>query len=286
MRAKRIAGLAVLGALAWGASPAAASHGRPSVAALQVALRAEGLYGGSIDGIRGPATRGAVARFQMREGLGVDGIAGPRTRRALGRRGRPRIGSRPLRTGHRGWDVAALQFSLAEHGFPSGPIDGGLGPRTGAALRRFQAWARIGADGIAGPGTRRALRRRPPRSVLRFLAPVGGRIGDRFGPRGVGLHSGVDYPVGYGTGVGAAGRGCVVSAGWDPGGYGNLVVIRHRFGMTTWYAHLASISVSPGRCVVAGNRIGTVGATGHATGPHLHFEMRLRGAVVDPLTGL
>ena len=286
MSAKRIAGLAVLGALAWGANPAAASHGRPSVAALQVALRAEGLYGGWIDGIRGPATRRAVARFQLRAGIGVDGIAGPRTRRALGRRGRPRIGSRPLRTGHRGWDVAALQFSLAEHGFPSGPIDGGLGPRTAAALRRFQAWARIGVDGVAGPGTRRALRRRPPRSVLRFLAPVGGGIGDRFGPRGVGLHSGVDYPVAYGTGVGAAGRGCVVSAGYDAGGYGNLVVIRHRFGMTTWYAHLASISVSPGRCVVAGNRIGTVGATGHAIGPHLHFEMRLRGAVVDPLTGL
>jgi murein DD-endopeptidase MepM/ murein hydrolase activator NlpD len=84
----------------------------------------------------------------------------------------------------------------------------------------------------------------------------------------------------------AAGRGCVVSAGWDPGGYGNLVVIAHRLGMTSWYAHLSSIDVRPGRCLVAGVRIGSVGSTGWSTGPHLHFELRLRGAAVDPLSGL
>jgi murein DD-endopeptidase MepM/ murein hydrolase activator NlpD len=56
--------------------------------------------------------------------------------------------------------------------------------------------------------------------------------------------------------------------------------------MTSWYAHLASIDVGVGACVVAGNRIGTVGATGRATGPHLHFELRLRDAAIDPLSGL
>lgn len=270
-----------------GAAPAAAvAAGRPSVAALQTALRAEGAYSGPTDGIRGPGTRAGIARFQIRKGIGADGVAGPRTRRALGRRGRPRIGSRPIRLGMRGWDVAALQFALEVHGFPNGPVDGGFGPRGVRALRRFQRWARLGADGVAGPGTMRALRRRPARSVLRFLAPVGGRIGDRYGPRGMTFHPGLDYPRGYGTPVAAAGRGCVVSAGYDAGGYGNLVVIRHRFGMTTWYAHLASIAVARGVCLVAGRRIGTVGATGHATGPHLHFEMRLRGATVNPLTGL
>jgi murein DD-endopeptidase MepM/ murein hydrolase activator NlpD len=269
---------------AW-TSPAAAA-GRPSVAALQVALRAEGVYGGSVDGIKGPGTRRGVRRLQRRKGLAADGIAGRSTRRALGRRGRPAIGSRPIRVGMRGWDVAALQFALAKHGFPSGSVDGGFGARSAGALRRFQAWAHVGADGVAGAATRRALRRPAPRSPLRFLPPVAGRIGDRFGPRGVGLHSGIDYPLPYGTRVAAAGRGCVASAGWDPGGYGNLVVIRHRLGVTTWYAHLSSISVRRGQCVVAGNRIGAIGSTGRSSGPHLHFEIRVRGAVVNPLSGL
>ena len=278
--------LALAALLALAAPPPALAAGRPSVAALQVALRAEGVYGGTVDGIFGPGSRRAVARFQLREGIGADGVPGPRTRRALGRRGRPVIGSRAIRLGMRGWDVAALQFALASHGFPSGPVDGGFGPRADRALRRFQRWAGLPVDGIAGPGTRRALRRAAPPSPLRFLAPVPGRIGDRFGPRGAMLHSGIDYPVPAGTTVRAAGRGCVIGAGWDAGGYGNLVVVRHRLGMTTWYAHLASIAVRRGMCLTAGRRVGTVGATGHASGPHLHFELRLRGAVIDPLTGL
>jgi len=56
--------------------------------------------------------------------------------------------------------------------------------------------------------------------------------------------------------------------------------------VTSWYAHLSSVDVAPGACVVAGDRIGTVGATGRASGPHLHFELRLRGAAIDPLSGL
>jgi murein DD-endopeptidase MepM/ murein hydrolase activator NlpD len=56
--------------------------------------------------------------------------------------------------------------------------------------------------------------------------------------------------------------------------------------MTSWYAHLSSIAVARGTCVVAGVRVGSVGATGLATGPHLHFELRLRGAAVDPAGGL
>ena len=257
-----------------------------NVAALQVALRAEGLYGGSVDGIDGPGTQAAVRRFQARRGLAVDGVAGPRTRRALGRRGRPRLGSRPLVTGARGWDVAALQFLLGRHGFPSGLVDGRLGPRTRAALLRFQRWAGLAADGIAGPGTLRALRRPRPRSVLRFRRPIAAPVGSGFGPRGAMFHTGLDFTAPGGTRVGAAGYGCVVSAGWDPGGYGNLVIVRHRFGMTSWYAHLSSVAVRSGRCLLAGARLGTVGATGRASGPHLHFELRLRGAVVDPRSGL
>ena len=63
-------------------------------------------------------------------------------------------------------------------------------------------------------------------------------------------------------------------------------MIRHRLGMTSWYAHLSRIAVRRGQCVTGGDRIGRVGSTGHSTGPHLHFELRVRGAAVDPLSGL
>jgi peptidoglycan hydrolase-like protein with peptidoglycan-binding domain len=257
-----------------------------NTAALQVALRAKATYSGTVDGILGPATRDGVRRFQARRGLAVDGVAGPRTRHALGWHGRHSLGSRAIGANARGWDVAALQWLLATHGFPSGTFDGELGPRGEAALQRFQAWAGLGADGLAGPATIAALRKPPPRSILRFAWPLQAAVGDGFGPRDNAMHTGIDLPAATGTPVAAAGRGCVSSAGFDAGGYGNLVVIQHRAGMTSWYAHLSRITVKPGQCVVAGNRIGRVGATGRATGPHLHFELRVAGAAVNPLTGL
>src|SRR5206468_12452324 len=109
----RLPGIGVIALALCLAAAAPAAARSANVAALQVALRAERLYGGTVDGIRGPATRLAVRRFQARHGLAVDGVAGPRTRRALGRRGRPRLGRRPLTPGARGWDVAELQFLLA-----------------------------------------------------------------------------------------------------------------------------------------------------------------------------
>jgi murein DD-endopeptidase MepM/ murein hydrolase activator NlpD len=260
----------------------AASAQSADVAALQVALRAHGLYAGTVDGVRGPRTASGVRSFQSRRGLAVDGIAGPATRRALGRRGRPRLGRRVLAAGASGWDVAGLQFLLGRHGFPSGTVDGGLGPRTDAALRRFQAWAGLAADGLAGAATLARLRSVPPASPLVFAPPVAAAVGDRFGPRGNGFHPGLDYPVDYGTTIRAAGRGCVSFAGWDSGGYGNLVIVEHRLGMTSYYAHLSSIRVRSGACVVAGTPVGRAGSTGASTGPHLHFETRLRGAAVPP----
>jgi murein DD-endopeptidase MepM/ murein hydrolase activator NlpD len=267
--------------------PATTAHARTAdTAALQVALGAKHVYGGTVDGIRGPMTREGVRRFQVRRGLVADGIVGPRTRAALGWRGRPRLGRRVIGAGAKGWDVAALQWLLATRGFPSGTFDGRFGARTQAALQRFQAWAGLGADGLAGPATIRAVRRGPARSPLRFAYPINAPVGDGFGPRGNAMHTGLDFPAPSGTPVAAAGRGCVSSAGYDPSGYGNLVVIQHRAGMTSWYAHLSRISVRPGTCVVAGTRIGRVCTTGRSTGPHLHFELRLRGAAIDPRTGL
>jgi peptidoglycan hydrolase-like protein with peptidoglycan-binding domain len=274
--------LAILALLA----ASAAAMGRPSVAALQIGLQAKGVYRGTIDGISGPGTKRAVRALQRRAGLGVDGIAGRRTRKALGRYGRPRLGVRIPRQGHVGWDVSQIQFLLAWHGFPSGSLDGVFGPRTAAAVQRFQRWARLGADGAPGPATLRALATAPPRSPIGLAWPIGIAPSDGFGPRGNRFHTGLDFPADHGARVRAAGSGRVVFAGWDSGGYGNLVVIRHRGRVHSWYAHLTGIGVARGNRVGTGARIGTVGATGHATGPHLHFEVRVRGAAVDPLTAL
>jgi murein DD-endopeptidase MepM/ murein hydrolase activator NlpD len=276
--------LAVAGLVAAVAATAAAA-GVGDVAALQVALRARGVYAGSVDGIDGPATRAGVRAVQRRAGIAVDGVAGPATRRALGWRGRPRVGARPVTSGMRGWDVAATQALLARAGFPSGPFDGVAGPHFAAALTRFQAWAGLGADGVAGPATIARLHGPPPRSPLRFRVPIDAPVGDGFGPRGDRFHTGIDFPAATGTPVAAAGAGCVTFTGFDDG-YGLLVVLGHGQGVTTWYAHLSRIDVGPRACVAAGARVGAVGATGHATGPHLHFEVRLRGAATDPRLAL
>jgi hypothetical protein len=258
----------------------------PNVAALQVALQARGLYAGTIDGVRGPGTTAALRRFQRRARLVVDGILGPQTRRALGRYGRHKFATRLLTNGKTGWDVAALQFALARHGFPSGTFDAGFGTRTDAALRRFQRWAHLGADGVAGPATFGALRRSAPRCPIGLRRPVRSPIGDRFGPRGNRFHAGVDFPAPYGRTVRAAAAGRVVHAGWDSGGYGFLVTVRHTNGVRTMYAHLSRIHVHRNQWVSAGTRVGEVGASGEATGPHLHFEVRVRGAAVNPLPAL
>jgi peptidoglycan hydrolase-like protein with peptidoglycan-binding domain len=281
------AGIALLALVGLLALASGARAGRnANVAALQVGLQARGLYGGTIDGVMGPGTRRAVRTLQRRAGIVVDGIPGPQTKRALGRYARHRLGDRMLHEGNRGWDVAALQFKLAWRGFPSGTFDGDFGPHTDAALRHYQRWARVGMDGIAGPATYRALRRGRPHVPYGLLRPVSAPVGDRFGPRGNRFHAGLDLPAFYGARVRAARRGRVVRAGWDGGGYGYLIVIRHRRHVRTMYAHLSHIGVHRGEHVVAGERIGRVGASGEATGPHLHFEVRRRGAAVDPLPAL
>jgi peptidoglycan hydrolase-like protein with peptidoglycan-binding domain len=262
-------------------APSAAARGRSAVAALQVALRVRGLYVGTVDGIKGPGTRGALVAFQRRHGLLADGIAGRRTRRALGRHGRHSLGSRALHGGLVGWDVAQLQFLLAWHGFPSGAMDGVLGAHGVRALRRFQAWAGLAADGVAGRITLRALRRPRPRCRRGIAWPVRGSLGDGFGPRGDRFHTGLDFAAAYGARVRAA-RAGRVSVGYDPGGYGTYVVVTDGFGVSTWYAHLSRVSTRSGRSVGVGRTLGRVGSSGRSTGPHLHFELRDRGAAVDP----
>jgi murein DD-endopeptidase MepM/ murein hydrolase activator NlpD len=268
----------------WADSPAR-GEGSPQIAALQVALRAKGVYRADIDGVIGPGTRTAVRRLQQRAGLTVDGVVGPHTRHALGRLGRHRLGSRLLLVGGVGWDVAALQFQLAWHGFASGAFDGVFGLHTNAALRRFQRHAGLAVDGVAGPLTLRAVRRAPPGSPLALQWPLRAGVSSGFGPRGDRFHEGVDLAAPRGTPVRAAAGGVVGFTGWDDG-FGKLVVVEHDSGVTTYYAHLSRISVTQNERVRPGHTVGRVGATGEATGPHLHFEVHVRGAAIDPLTAL
>jgi peptidoglycan hydrolase-like protein with peptidoglycan-binding domain len=267
----------------------------PKVAAVQVALKRIGLYNATVDGVRGPMTKAAIVHFQRRRGLAVDGVVGPRTRAAFGKRGRPAFGSRTMKRGDRGWDVAAMQYILARRGYPPGAIDAVFGPMTDTALRNFQRAYGLVGDGLAGPMTIRALRHgrasrgspgstTPVSGPVRLLRPVGGRIGDGFGaPReGRRTHTGIDFPVQAGTRIGAAGVGVVEFAGWNTGGYGNLVVVRHRLGYATWYAHMSRIAVGAGQSVTGGTTLGYVGSTGHSTGPHLHFELRRNAVPIDP----
>jgi peptidoglycan hydrolase-like protein with peptidoglycan-binding domain len=278
------------------ALPQQAAADRASVAALQTALRSLDLYGGFVDGVRGPLTRGAVVSLQRRRGLAADGIAGPQTRGALGWRGRPSLGSRAMSDGARGWDVAALQYLLQRGGYGPGTADGWFGGLTAAAVQRAQSAAGIAVDGVAGPATLSALRggqrtsapTGTPGGPVAFLRPVGGLIGDGFGVvRANGrAHQGLDFPVGYGTLVGAAGVGTTIFAGYNAFGYGNLVVVQHRLGYTTWYAHLQTITTWVGEQVVGGTRLGYVGSTGYSTGPHLHFEVRRYNTPINPMPQL
>src|SRR4051812_28886 len=160
MRTRAFLALPVM-LLAVAVTPLAAAAWDPGVAALQVGLHTRGLYAGPIDGITGPATQKAIRKLQAHARIAVDGVVGPKTRRALGHFARHRLGQRPLHIGNAGWDVASLQFQLAEHGFPSGSFDGIFGPHIDAAVRRFQEYAGLKTDGVAGPATLKALGKPP-----------------------------------------------------------------------------------------------------------------------------
>ena len=116
----------------------------------------------------------------------------------------------------------------------------------------------------------------------------GAPITSGFGPRvhpiygDVRMHTGIDFGASSGTPIRAAADGVVVSAG-PLGGYGNATVIDHGNGLATLYGHQSSIAVAPGQRVRRGQVIGYVGCTGLCTGPHLHFEVRVRGTPVDPM---
>jgi murein DD-endopeptidase MepM/ murein hydrolase activator NlpD len=120
------------------------------------------------------------------------------------------------------------------------------------------------------------------------LWPVIGHLTGGFGERmdpfsGEGaFHTGVDISSQYGDSVRATADGVVIEAE-DRAGYGRLVVVDHGYGVTTWYGHLSTFNVVPGEQLRRGDTIGTVGVSGRSTGPHVHYEVRINGAPVNPM---
>ncbi len=120
-----------------------------------------------------------------------------------------------------------------------------------------------------------------------FAWPAKGVFTSGYGPRWGRMHKGIDIAAPTGTPIHAAADGVVVSAGWNRGGYGKLVDIRHPDGTLTRYAHNSKIVVRKGQQVQQGQRISLMGSTGFSTGPHLHFEIRKGGKkAVNPIAFL
>jgi len=149
------------------------------------------------------------------------------------------------------------------------------------ALRANEVLARLDEMNLYRLAAEKAPFAEPLRSSFRFTSG----FGMRRDPKGAGrrMHEGLDFAASHGTPIHATADGVVVHAGWD-GGYGRQVTIRHAFGIKTLYAHLSQIRVKAGDRVSRGDRIGDMGNSGRSTGTHLHYEVRVGGEAVNPMT--
>jgi murein DD-endopeptidase MepM/ murein hydrolase activator NlpD len=141
----------------------------------------------------------------------------------------------------------------------------------------FNSWKKLDSlqDGvIAVPSDK-------PVKTAEFTSSFGVRI-DPFG-RGAAMHAGIDLAGPHGTPIYATADGTVVDAGFNSGGYGNLVKLDHGRGIETRYGHLSLIGVRAGDRVKRGQLIGRMGSTGRSTGSHLHYEVRIDGRAVNPI---
>jgi murein DD-endopeptidase MepM/ murein hydrolase activator NlpD len=125
---------------------------------------------------------------------------------------------------------------------------------------------------------------RGPAQFNGYIWPAKGVFTSGFGPRWGRMHRGIDIAAPIGTPVMAAASGEVIFSGWNSGGFGNLVKIRHGDGSVTYYAHNNRLLVRKGEYVEQGQQISEMGSTGRSTGPHLHFEIRVGGTnAVNPV---
>ena len=163
----------------------------------------------------------------------------------------------------------------AGHGGEGGPFES-AGNSTFKAL--FDSWKKLDQlqDGIiAVPSDK------PIKASVEFTSGFGVRS-DPF-HAGAAMHPGIDLAGAYGTPVYATADGTVLRAGWNNGGYGNLVEIDHGRGITTRYGHMSAILVRDGDHITRGQQIGRMGSTGRSTGTHLHYEVRIDGRAVNPI---
>jgi murein DD-endopeptidase MepM/ murein hydrolase activator NlpD len=142
----------------------------------------------------------------------------------------------------------------------------------------FDSWKKLDQlqDGvIAVPSDK------PVKTDVAFTSGFGVRS-DPF-HAGAAMHPGIDLSGAYGTPIYATADGTVLRAGWNSGGYGNLVEIDHGRGITTRYGHMSAILVREGDHVTRGQQVGRMGSTGRSTGNHLHYEVRIDGRAVNPI---
>ncbi|MFK4065147.1 M23 family metallopeptidase [Streptomyces sp. NPDC029674] len=160
---------------------------------------------------------------------------------------------------------------------------------TGGYDAEFEAGL-AAADDLYGPSRNRAIPEGPPQQYALPLRRAF-RVTAAYGVRGdwlAGHHTGIDLAVPTGTPAYAVGGGVVLVARWS-GAYGNAVTVRMPDGHYALVAHLSSIAVRQGADIAAGDLVGSTGATGRATGPHLHLEIRARreyGSDIDPVSYL
>lgn len=173
---------------------------------------------------------------------------------------------------------AAVLAAVAVLAMAAAPLSPSLDPAVEEAFAVPEAPPVTAVASAPGPVTR----------TITFGEPVRGyAINSAFGMRRLPgqharRHEGVDIAAPTGTGVRAAAEGRVLRTGYDAGGYGRFIEVRHPNGMTTLYGHLSRVDVASGDAVTPGQRIGLVGSTGRSTGPHLHFEVRRGDRQVNP----
>ncbi|RZJ32096.1 MAG: M23 family metallopeptidase [Brevundimonas sp.] len=172
---------------------------------------------------------------------------------------------------------AAVLGAVAVLAMAAAPLNGS--PETAEVFAVPEAPPVTAVATPAGPVTR----------LIVFAEPVRGyAVNSSFGLRrlpgqAARHHDGVDIAAPTGTGVRVAAEGRILRTGYDAGGYGRFIEVRHPNGMSTLYGHLSRVDVASGDVVSPGQRIGLVGSTGRSTGPHLHFEVRRGDRQVNPV---